>query len=70
VARRLSLDQAAAEGPAVRRGGDADVGAQVGAERSGGPHPRALGDLVDPEVGRLEQVLGVPHALLDQPRAG
>ena len=34
-------DETAAEGPAVRRGGDADVGAQVGAQRGGGAHAGA-----------------------------
>ncbi len=29
-----------------------------------------MGDVVDGEVGGLEQALGVTHALLDQPGAG
>jgi hypothetical protein len=38
-------------------------------QRGGGTEPGLLGDLVDGEVRRLEQVLGVAHPLLDQPGA-
>ena len=35
------------EGPAVRRGGDTDLRAQVGAQRGGGAHAGAVGHLVE-----------------------